>query len=145
MLVWRNQMTKWWWVLLSGALGGAFCGFVILLSSSMLFDPTYVDLLWTLQLALLMGSWFGAPVGLVAFSLCYYLMLRRIPLRLSLTYTIPATICAAWAGFGIPSIGILSGSLVGILIELYGGAVIGLVVTSIFLSKTFRPSESPSA
>ena len=84
------------------------------------------------------GVSLGAPFGLVAFPACYKFFLSRFPLGLSLAVTFPATVIVA-ALFEIlpvysPNI-TYNGWTLGMLIRIYGPALLGLLISSLALNR----------
>lgn len=130
-------------VLLAGFVGGALCGFLILLPQELgmqhigVVENLAQRLLTNIEFSAGFGIEFGGAFGLVAFPLCYYLLLRRLPLNLSLAITIPGTVVVGWLAYLIPiysnafNLSELGLWWFGLI---YGPGLAGLLVSSIALS-----------
>lgn len=75
-------------VCLAGLLSGALSFFIffLLLGNAEMWSVEY------LEYSAVVGGSLGGAFGVVAFSICYYLFLRDVPLRISLLVTLPAMI-----------------------------------------------------
>jgi hypothetical protein len=137
----RDSMMKWWWVLISGALGGALCGFITLALPFALNGRITEGVLWALHF----GPIFGCPAGLLAFPVCYYVFLRQVPLRILPIVIIPATIVAPWIVIVAPVFRSAMNSYPGSYFYAQGAAICGVVASSIALSLAYRRSKPTSA
>lgn len=125
-------------VVLAGIFAGALCGCLFLVLGDIGHESITL-LLKDTSVYLALGIMFGAPFGAVAFPLCYYLFLKRVPLTLSLAVTIPATVGAGWIENSLlrflpapESNSSLVGSL-QFLFLIYGPSFAGLLLASLGL------------
>ncbi len=126
-------------VVLAGIFAGALCGCLFLVLGDIGHESITL-LLKDTSVYLALGIMFGAPFGAVAFPLCYYLFLKRVPLTLSLAVTIPATVGAGWIENSheyshrlqnpIPDLGC---ALCNFYILIYGPGFAGLLLASLGL------------
>lgn len=119
-----------------GIVGGTLCGWLINL-------PFWIDLkspdtlAGSLIAVLLTGAMFGAPFGAVAFPLCYYLFLSKVPLRLALAVTVPSTVVAGWLTYALFNAGLHVEGF-WYLVLYYVPGFLGLLLASIWLSMRAR-------
>ena len=129
-------MGRFWVVVLAGFLGGILCGVVIGVIPVVLVQAPHVYI-GSVGAYALLGAVEWGPFGIVMFPVCYYLFLANLPLRFSLSVTIPATIIVAllfellpifppnFAGFN---------SFLYWLVNMYGPGFFGLVLTCFALN-----------
>jgi hypothetical protein len=124
-----------------GLVGESFCGFLTAFFE-ILRDPdlsnSATPLVNIIEGSAVLGGLFGGPFGLIAFPLCFFLFLKKLPLAISLAVTIPATVIAGWLGT-IPvaenPIQNATNALgeAGIYVAMYGPGFLGLLLSSIAL------------
>ena len=105
---------------IAGAVGGALAGALIIIIPAHGYDPVAS-----------VAAIFGSLFGIVAFPVCYFAIVRDVPMWLVIVCAIPATI-AGEIGF-ISYLGnrdVPSGSF---LFDLFGGGFGGLLLTCVVL------------
>src|SRR5579863_6593570 len=91
-------------ICLTGLIGGAVCGFlIVILGYFEVPELGGVDFLVrqpfeALRVSIVLSFPAGGMFGLVAFPACYYAFLKAVPLRKSIAVTIPATIIVGALG-----------------------------------------------
>jgi hypothetical protein len=136
------MMRRFFAVVLAGFLGGSLCGIIVLIPEFYsaphlgLVETDFQQLIGSIEPSVFLGVEFGGAFGIFAFPLSYYLFLRKLPLIVSLAYTVPATIVGEWLGmvFEPPH---YAGSNVGLwfILFVYGPGFLGLLLSSIALSR----------
>jgi hypothetical protein len=123
-------------VCLAGFAGGSLGGFLIAYLPDVFARPPDFNPEAVLNSAIV-GVAVGAPFGTIAFPACYYLLLKSVPLKLSLAVTFLATVIVA-SLFEVlpiysPSI-TYSGWTLGLVARIYGPPLLGLLLSSIALN-----------
>ena len=126
-----------------GAIGGAFCGFMIIVVETLLSGGSTIDQLGYVAAVGGIAAIFGAPFGVVAFPICYLTFARAVPFKDVLLYAIPFTVGGellyAASGYRLDLL-----PSWGTWVDLYAGGLLGLLVASIVagLVETYRTRAS---
>ena len=137
----KSPVLRFLFIVGIGIVGGTLCGCLINL-------PFWIDLKsignlgGSLTAVLMIGAIFGAPFGAVAFPLCYYLFLSKVPLQLALAVTVPSSVVAGWLTFVLFNAGHPRVEGFWYFVWYYTPGFLGLVLSSIWLSIRARRRSS---
>ena len=147
--IWRKAL-RTLGVCLTGCTGGALSGFVITglpVPQTLESAGSLVDVLKASLDNGEMGALVGAPFGLVVFPILYLTICRDVPLRLVVSWGIPATIVSEISYlylttvFGDPFDGLPGGFF---WLEIYLGGFLGLLIACIALRMFARGRQRSS-
>ncbi len=117
---------------IAGAVGGALAGALIIVIPRHGYDPVA-----------LVAAIFGSLFGIVAFPICYFTLVRDVPMWLVLVCAIPATI-AAEIGF-IRYLGSSDVPSDSFLVDFFAGGLGGLLLTCVVLRMIYSTKRARAA